>query len=96
MSSKNVFMLKLVDFLMCSFFSGGASHYLFHCSKEYLPSSQGLPGPPGEKGENGDVGAMVSVALPVTFLCFRDSHCFHVQPSEVGNCADCSEFLAGG
>uniref|UniRef100_A0A8C4IEC6 Collagen, type XI, alpha 1b n=1 Tax=Dicentrarchus labrax TaxID=13489 RepID=A0A8C4IEC6_DICLA len=54
---------------------------------------QGLPGPPGEKGENGDVGAMVSVALFVTFLCYSDSYCFHVQSSEVGNCADCSEVL---
>lgn len=63
MSSKNIFMLLSVDFIMCSFVSGDASRDLFLCSKRYLPSSQGLPGPPGEKGENGDVGAMVSIVL---------------------------------
>lgn len=81
---------------MWSFVSGGASHDLSLCSKVYLPSSQGLPGPPGEKGENGDVGAMVSVPLSVTSLCYSDSYCFHVQPSEVGNCADCSQVLVSG
>ena len=69
---------------MCSFISGAASHDLS------LSPSQGLPGPPGEKGENGDVGPMVS------FPCPSNSNCFHVNPSEVGNCADCSEVLAGG
>ena len=65
-------------------------------SEEYLSSSQGLPGPPGDKGENGDVGPMVSAAFSVYFLCYRNSHCLHVQPYEVECCAGCFKVLVGG
>lgn len=81
---------------MCTCVSDASSRDPFLCSEEFSSSSQGLPGPPGEKGENGDVGAMVSLVLSVAFLCYSHSHCFHVQLSEVGNCVDCSEVLAGG